>query len=95
MKPKVALNPSPYDFVEVEWSDSQTHQGWEGLDEELQVPTCYSRGWKLKENGDGIMLVADLATEDGLVDSANRWMTIPRSMIRAVHVIEPAGTQRD
>lgn len=74
----------PFPIVQVIWTDAETSQGWEHMDEEKPtVPEVVTVGFLVKES-DSVVLVASTIGHDR---SHNSRISIPKGMIKSVTVL--------
>jgi hypothetical protein len=88
----MSVRPRPGDLVEVEWVDSSVGAGWRELHEAVRWAqgivnqACWSTGYMVERNGDGIVLVQSWTTDDGIRSIADA-LHVPAVAIRAVTLV--------
>ena len=83
--------PASGDLVEIEWGDAHGNAGWQKL-EDLQhfSITCWTIGWFIRHDDEGISVAASCNTE---LDFSNSSF-VPGGMIKKVTVLKKARKKR-
>lgn len=73
-------SPLPYTvFLEIEWTDATSNDGWVDVGEEIDIEHIVTRGWLIKETEVYVTLAGSIYKKDA--KTVGSTMTIPVGMI--------------
>lgn len=73
-------------FMEIEWLDASSEDGWIDKDTDLSPPVMLTRGWLYRETDTYVVLINSMSKdEEGQVGGSN---TIPKGMIVATRKLK-------
>lgn len=79
-------------FLEVEWEDAASNDGWIGKEEDTTPETIISRGWLVKEAEGYVTIAAAIHKNDDHEYGSTQ--TIPRGMIRVCRELKVTNARR-
>jgi hypothetical protein len=88
------VNDWPFDFVEVEWDDAESAQGWENFSEiQMSEALVVTRGWLVHRTRKHILLAMSISYDSQAEDhSFNNRIQIPRGMVKRMTILAAKDT---
>jgi hypothetical protein len=85
----------PFDFVEIDWFDAESSQGWENSKSTtMSTDLCTSIGFLIKKSRNSYLLSMSIYFNESEKDHAfNNRQQIPKSMVKKFTVLIPKNTQ--